>query len=101
MNTISAKELRDNLDLIVQRVRAGERIRVTYRSKPAFTLEPDAPASPQPAPGSPEAMQAFLSAVSDHRQHIKKGVFDPSKTTKELYHDMLDTDPKYRPPYHQ
>jgi prevent-host-death family protein len=107
MQTITAKELRDNMDSVVRRVRAGERIRVTYRSKPAFTLEPqraDAKtksALKKPEPGSPEAMQQFLQSVASHRRHIKKSVFDPNKSIKELYHEMLDNDPKYKPPYHR
>lgn len=106
MQTITAKELRDNLDGIVRRVRAGERIHVTYRSKPAFTLEPQQapktkPVAKKPEPGSPEAMQDFIKRVGARRKHTGKPVFDPNKSIKELYHEMLDNDPKYQPPYHR
>lgn len=104
IQTISAKELRDNLDSVVRRVRAGERIRVTYRSKPAFILKPEQQTSvggrsTKPKPGSPEAMQRFIHRVEQRRKHTGKPVFDPSKSIKELYHEMLDNDPKYKPPY--
>lgn len=45
MNTITAKELRDNLGEIAKRVSAGEHIRVSYRNKPVFRLEPAEPVS--------------------------------------------------------
>jgi prevent-host-death family protein len=98
MTTITALELRKNLDSIVRRVQAGERIKVTYRSKPAFTLEPEASNPDKPVPGSPEAMQNFLAKAKQHRNKIKaSGIrFDPNKSVKELYHEMLDNDPKYK-----
>ena len=40
MNTITAKELRDNLGEIAKRVSAGEHIHVSYRNKLSFKLEP-------------------------------------------------------------
>ena len=38
--TINAKELRASLPSVVRRVRAGERITVLYRSRPAFRIVP-------------------------------------------------------------
>jgi prevent-host-death family protein len=101
MKTITAKELRDDLQNVVRRAQAGERIRVTYRSQPAFTLVPAKQPKRQPEPGSPEAMQQFLKRVESRRKHTGKPVFDPNKSIKELYHEMLDNDPKYKPPYHR
>ena len=37
---INAKELRASLPSVVRRVRAGERITVLYRSRPAFQIVP-------------------------------------------------------------
>ena len=37
---INAKELRASLPSVVRRVRAGERITVLYRSRPAFRIVP-------------------------------------------------------------
>jgi prevent-host-death family protein len=106
MQTITAKELRDNMNNVVRRVRAGERIHVTYRSQPAFTLKSDQqrvkkeePAKPKP--GSPEAIQRFIKRVEQRRKHTGKPVFDPGKSIKELYHEMLDNDPKYKTPHHR
>ncbi|VBB44856.1 conserved hypothetical protein [uncultured Desulfatiglans sp.] len=39
-NTISAKELRASLPVIVQRVRKGEQFTVLYRSQPVFRIVP-------------------------------------------------------------
>jgi len=38
--TIGAKELRDQLEQVVRRVRRGERITVLYRSRPVFKIVP-------------------------------------------------------------
>ena len=93
------------MESVVRRVRTGERIQVTYRSRPAFTLEPQHQTkkikTDKPKAGSPEAMQQFLKSVASHRRTIKKSVFDPNRSIKELYHEMLDNDPKYKPPYHR
>jgi len=100
MNTITAKELRDNLDQIVKRVRRGESIKVTYRSKAAFTLQPEQP-SPSLLPGSVPAMKKFSVEVRKLRNSKKQPTFNPNKSTKELYNELLDNDPKYKPPYHR
>lgn len=96
MTTISAKELRDNLDQVIQRVKYGEDIRVTYRSKPALRLVSDEPKQKKVQPGSPEAMQRFIKRVEARRKTTGSPVFDPHKSIKELYHEMLDNDPKYQ-----
>lgn len=101
MKTIAAKELRTNLDEIVRRVRGGETMRVTYRSQPAFILQPEKPKKAGPTPGSPAAMKLFLASAETMRKSAKKTVLDPNKSIKELYHEMLDNDPKYKPPYHR
>lgn len=101
MKTITAKELRDNLNKVVDQVRAGERIRVTYRSKPAFTITPESPSSKRIEPGSNQALKNFLKRVNARKQTHKKHVFNPEKSVKELYHEMLDNDPKYKPPYYR
>lgn len=96
MKTISAKELRDNLDRIVKRARAGETIKVTYRSRPAFTIIPEPKSNTGPEPGSPEAVQLFLERVKGHKRTTAKPALDPSKSIKDLYREMLDNDPKYK-----
>lgn len=100
MKTITAKDLRDNLDSIVARARSGEQIHVTYRSKPAFTIMPDLTGTDSEVPGSREAVHTFLRRVNKRKLTTGKPIFDPNKSIKELYHEMLDNDPKYKSPYH-
>lgn len=100
MKTITAKDLRDNLDQIVKRARAGESIRVTHRSKVAFTIQPEIPADTL-VPGSPAAMKEFVRLVREMNKIPRQSQLDPNKSIKELYHEMLDNDPKYKPPYHR
>src|ERR1035438_564878 len=99
MNTITAKELRDNLDQIVKRVRRGEPIRVTYRSKAAFVIQPDDSKVTSPKPGSQAAMQDYVRQVREINKVSRKSKLDPNKSIKELYHSMLDEDPKYKHNY--
>lgn len=40
MNEITMLELRNNAEEVVRRVRAGQRLVLTYRGKPAMRLEP-------------------------------------------------------------
>lgn len=95
MKTITAKELRTNLDSVVARARSGEHIRVTYRSKPAFTIVPEPSSANSVVPGSSEAIQQFLKRVEEHQKPNNKLSLDPNTPVKELYHQMLDTNPKY------
>ncbi|MEI7674239.1 MAG: hypothetical protein WCI60_00690 [bacterium] len=97
MNTISAKDLRDNLDQIVKRVGLGESIKVTYRSKPAFTIQPDI-LDESSIPGSNQAMKNFSREVRKLRESKQFSVFDSNKSTKELYHELLDDDIKFKAP---
>ena len=101
MRTITAKELRDNIEGVVQRVRAGEHIHVTYRSKPAFTINPEVSTASNITPGSREAIGQYLQRIGSRKRATGKPIFDPEKSIKELYHEMLDNDPKYKPPYHR
>lgn len=86
MNTITAKELRDNLGAIAKRVEAGEQIRVSYRNKLAFRLEPLTAKADTRKPMS--GLEAFLLAPKHPSVH------DPDKSIKQIYHDLLDQ--KYR-----
>lgn len=99
MLTITAKELRDNLEEYVKRAKRGESIHVTYRSEPAFTLQPEKPSTTL-VPGSKQAMQKFLEETRKLRSSQKQSVFDSNKSVKELYHEALDNDPKYKSSYH-
>jgi prevent-host-death family protein len=99
MTTITSLDLRKNLDSIVTRVRAGESIRVTYRSKPAFVLQPEVSISNEPEPGSIAAMHAAMNMIREIDKVPRTSSLDPHKSFKDLYHEALDTDPKYQGRY--
>ena len=82
MNTITAKELRDNLEEVTKRVRSGEHINVTHRSKPAFTIIPSIDTTKvRPRHSGLDALLAIPN----------RGVLDtPSKSYKELYDDHVN-----------
>lgn len=93
MTTITAKELRDNLGDIVKRVQNGESVKVTYRNRTVLQLSGDT--------GSTGAKKdvttnTFIKRVAKRREKQGKPHFDPEKSIKELYHEMLDNDPKYK-----
>lgn len=94
MTTISAKELRQNLSEYLHRAMHGEEIEVIYRSRPAVRLQP-ALATTGPAKGSAAAFLTTMAALEPqlaaHRPNL-----DPNKSIKELYHELLDSDPKYQ-----
>lgn len=82
MTTITALELRNNLESIIKRVMAGEEIAVTYRHQPAVRLTADTvkPKKHKKMSG----LDAFLASPR------KKSPFDPNKSFKELYHEHLE-----------
>lgn len=63
MTTITAKQLRNNLEEIVRRVRAGEEIRVTYREKPAFRILPESQYAAKGKVPVMAGLDAFLASV--------------------------------------
>lgn len=82
MNTITAKELRDNLGDIVKRVSRGEQLQVTYRNKLSIKLEPVAEKKPARDPLA--GLNAFLAAKK------KPSPYDSNKSVKQIYHEILD-----------
>ena len=102
MTTITTLDLRrKDIAALTALVDAVEKVQVTHRGKPVFKLVADRDSSHEPIPGSAEAKKLFVEETIRMRNSIKKSVFDPNKSIKELYHEMLDTDPKYKPPYHR
>ncbi len=87
MTTITAVELRKNMAEIFRRVEAGEKFRVTYRGNKKLVLEAESPEQPKKNP-----MAGIERLVNTPR---KPSQLDPNKSIKELYHEMLDADPKY------
>ena len=96
MKTITAKNLRDNLEEIVKRVNRGESLRVTYRSKTAFLIQPDYTENTTIRPGSQVAMQNFINQVLEINKLPRRSVLNVNKPIKELYHELLDHDQKHR-----
>ncbi len=89
MRTVSAKELRDNLEVYVNLARRGESVEVTYRSKPAFTIQPNK-TSAVPMPGTKLATRQFLKKAELLRSlagsRVKSNKDRPDK--KIYYQDM-------------
>jgi len=83
MTTITAKELRDNLNEIAKRVSAGENIRVSYRNRPVFDIKP-VTEERAPKKGTMPGLEALLKIPR------KPSTLDPNKTIKRIYHEMLD-----------
>jgi prevent-host-death family protein len=81
MKTIGAKELRNNLDSVLDRVAAGEEIIVKHRFKPPVRLS-----SAQPITKDTDklaGLHAFDAAPK------KPSPFDPNKSIKELYRESI------------
>ena len=83
-NIITAKELRDNLGEITKRVMNGEQIQVSYRGKPALSIEPIPKKEPVREP---------LSGLHSLLKHLEK-IDIPSEyqrgDIKQIYRDQLD-----------
>ena len=81
MTTITAVELRNNLEDIVKRAMAGETFRVTYRRDKVLRLTAD---KPKELPKRMSGLDAFNKAP-------RKGYkYDETKSWKELYGEMLE-----------
>lgn len=91
MTTVTAKESRENLSDIIDRVEAGEEVVVIRHSKPVMRLIPDSPSrsNVKMVVAGIERYYAYLDAAGINP------LSDPDKSTKELYHEAVDDDPKY------
>lgn len=83
MKTISAKELRTNLDSILERVNAGEEIIVKHRFREPVVLRSYSK-KVTPKAGTLPGLAIFDRAPK------KKLNLDPNKSLKQLYHEHLD-----------
>jgi prevent-host-death family protein len=79
MTTITAVELRKNLGDIMRRVERGERFAVTYRNRSRAILQGEQ----KPKRNATAGLEAFEKAPR------KNFTFDPNKSYKELYDDLL------------
>lgn len=48
-----------------------------------------------PKPGSKLAMHEAIRLIIEANKIPRKSLLDPNKSIKELYHEMLNNDPKY------
>lgn len=91
MTTITAKELRENLSTIIDRVEHGEDVRVIRRSKPSIRLTAD-----QPKSGN---SRELMTAIGRYQARLQQAGItpktNPRKPIKELYRQAMDNDPKY------
>ena len=87
MKTIGAKDLRQNMDEILDRVINGEDIIVQHRFKKPVRL------SALNAVGN-KSQRKLVGLKTFEDAPKKPSSFDPNKTIKELYHESISN--KYR-----
>ena len=90
-DTISAKEIRQDLIGFLRRIKSGPPITVIYQSKPLVTVTRQITVSnkAEALPGSPEAVARSLAFAKKLRTG-KKTMLDPNKSIKELYAETMD-----------
>lgn len=83
--TISTKEIRNDLEGFLKRLKNGQTIQVMYRSKPLVTLKAQTDSDPYLAndAGTPAAAKRSAQFIKSLPKH--KSTLDPSKSFKELY----------------
>ena len=92
MRTIGAKDLRMNLDKVLDDVLKGEVIIVKHRFKEPVRLS--AQRTTLPTNSGTEIAKKLQTLVPKLKSH--KSRLDPNKSYKELYGEVLQEDPKYR-----
>ncbi len=85
--TISTKEIRNDLEGFLRKLKSGQTIQVLYRSKPFVTVAAKNGVDPyqKDDAGSPVAARRNVKFVKSLRD--RPVVFSPSKNFKELYED--------------
>jgi antitoxin (DNA-binding transcriptional repressor) of toxin-antitoxin stability system len=83
--TISTKEIRNDLEGFLKRLKNGQTIQVLYRSKPLVTLAAKDDTDPYLAKnaGSPIAAKHSVKFVKSLPKRLP--TFDPDKSFRELY----------------
>lgn len=84
MKTVSSKEFRSNLSSILARVNAGEEVIITHRFHRPVILKNAEPQKSKPNSKKLPGVTAYLKAPK------KSFKIDATKSTKDLYHEMLD-----------
>jgi antitoxin (DNA-binding transcriptional repressor) of toxin-antitoxin stability system len=85
--TISTKEIRNDLEGFLKRIRNGQTIQVMYRSKPLVTVTAAQQNDGLPAPdaGTPAAAKRAIEAAK--RLSNRPTTLDPNKSFKQLYEE--------------
>ena len=83
-DTINAKEIRQDLEGFLRRIKTGKPITVIYRSKPYVTINDISTMQAIDAPGSTRAVKRSLSTAQLLRESTK------STPVSATYHDLLD-----------
>jgi antitoxin (DNA-binding transcriptional repressor) of toxin-antitoxin stability system len=91
MNTITTKQLRENMPEVIRTLRRGKPVRLTYRHRVIGTLQPDQMQTP-PKRGSAEAIRQGLAALQD--LHVPDKVKNDPRGIKEQLAELRDK--KYR-----
>lgn len=92
--TVTAKQLREDLSNIVDRVEAGDEVVVIRRSKPAIRLIPEKQSVSRYA-GS-EVGKRLDALLKDLPSNVSPTLRDPKKDYKQLRDEIYRSDPKYR-----
>lgn len=97
MTSVTAKQLRENLSEIMDKVENGQEIVVIRHSRPAIHLVP--------AQLKTDSSKRVAEGIDRYLSYAKaagiKSSLDPNKSFKQLYRESLANDPKYKPPYHR
>lgn len=89
MNTITTKQLRENMPAVIRTLREGKPLRLTYRRKTVGTIEPQPNKGLPLRRGSPEAI---LHAARTLDFGVPESVKKDTRPIKERIAEMRDKD---------
>ncbi|HSH18756.1 MAG TPA: hypothetical protein VK978_05230 [Candidatus Saccharimonadales bacterium] len=90
MITISTKEIRQDLEGFLRKLKQGQAIQVLHRSKPLVTVVAQNQQEPYLADDAGTPAAARRSARFVRSLPERKPVLDPHKSFKELYDETLE-----------
>ena len=87
---ISAKEIRNDLEGFLKKVKSGQTFQIMYRSKPLVTITAKEERDEFTAAdaGTPAAIRRSIELADKlNREHRGRSILDPNKSIKELYEE--------------
>jgi antitoxin (DNA-binding transcriptional repressor) of toxin-antitoxin stability system len=87
MDTLTTKQMRENMPEVIRLLDSGRPVRLTYRHKTIGTIQP-APAAAPPRRGSAEAVRQGLAALKD--LHVPDEVKNDPRNIKEQIAELRD-----------